>query len=102
MLPVLLRCEDKRFFSHHGIDWIAIVRAVVKNVAAFRIRQGGGTLTQQLVRNVFVFPSRSLPRKGVEWMVAHRIERRFDKDQILQAYCSLVYLGPGVRGVEAA
>lgn len=100
--PVLLKLEDRRFFRHRGIDWIALIRALLKNVIAFGIREGGSTLTQQLVRNTFVYPSRSPIRKFVECFLAHRIERIFTKDAILQAYCSLVFLGPGVRGVEAA
>lgn len=100
--PVVCHLEDRRFFRHRGVDWIGVARAALINIRTLSIRQGASTLTQQLVRNLFVYPNRSLVRKLVEISIARRIERRFTKREIFKAYCESVLLGPGIRGFPAA
>ena len=106
-LPAELRqaviaTEDRRFYGHFGLDVIALARAAFANLRAGRIVQGGSTLTQQLAKNVFLTPERSLKRKVQELMLALWLERTFTKDEILSIYLNRVYLGAGTYGVEAA
>jgi len=98
----VVKLEDRRFWQHGGLDWLSVARAIYRNLIAFRVVQGASTITQQLVRNVFLYPHRSLARKITEALIAYHIERLFSKDEILEAYCNAVHLGPGVRGFEAA
>ena len=106
IVPALVAAEDNRFWQHHGIDYIGMARASLKNWRAGRIRQGASTITQQLARNSFpdVLPSsdRSFRRKMLEAFVAQRIERNFTKAQILESYLNRVYFGSGFYGIEAA
>ncbi|HWL51092.1 MAG TPA: transglycosylase domain-containing protein [Chthoniobacteraceae bacterium] len=106
LVQALVAAEDNRFFEHHGIDYLGILRAVTKDLAAGRIRQGASTVTQQLARNSFpeALPSsdRTFRRKLVEAFVARRIESNFSKQQILEFYFNRVYFGSGFYGVEAA
>jgi membrane carboxypeptidase/penicillin-binding protein len=106
LVQALIAAEDNRFFQHRGIDYIGIVRALITNWRAGRLRQGGSTVTQQLARNSFpdVLPSndRSIRRKLLEAFVARRIENNFSKTQILEFYFNRVYFGAGFYGVEAA
>ena len=98
----VLATEDRRFYSHFGMDVVGFGRAVVANVRAGRIVQGGSTITQQLAKNVYLTPERSYIRKLRELMLAIWLEARLDKDEILAAYLNRVYLGDGTYGVEAA
>ena len=110
MTPDLLRAvvaaEDTRFYQHSGVDYYGIVRAMVKNYRAGRTRQGASTLTQQLARNSFPdeLPSsdRSYNRKLLEIFAAREIEKRYDKNKILELYLNRVYFGSGLYGAEAA
>ena len=102
--PVLVRAilatEDSRFFAHHGVDVIGIGRAVVANVRSGKVRQGGSTLTQQLMKNFFLTTERTFSRKLVELAMALVAERRYSKMQILENYLNEIYLGQrGARGV---
>ena len=106
-LPLTLKqaviaTEDRRFYSHFGLDLFGLARAVIANLRARRIVQGASTLTQQLAKNVFLTPERSLKRKVQELMLALWLENRFSKDEILSIYLNRVYLGAGLYGVEAA
>ena len=94
--------EDRRFYSHFGIDPIGIVRAVVANVLHRGLSQGGSTLTQQLAKNLFLTQERTLARKMQEAVLAVWLERKFSKAQILELYLNRVYFGSGAYGVEAA
>ena len=85
--------EDERFFSHWGLDPIGIARAFLANIKAGRIVQGGSTLTQQLVKNFFLHPKKSLIRKMNEALMALMMELRYSKDEILEAYLNEIYLG---------
>src|SRR5229473_4684244 len=98
----VIATEDRRFYSHFGIDPIGLVRASIANLTAGRVVQGGSTITQQLAKNLFLTPERSLSRKIRETILALWLERRFSKDQILEIYLNRVYLGAGTYGVDAA
>jgi penicillin-binding protein 1A len=94
--------EDRRFRSHMGIDPIGLTRAAVQNMINGHVVQGGSTLTQQLAKNLFLSPSRTLDRKLQEAMLALYLESRYSKNQILTLYLNRVYFGAGVFGIEAA
>ena len=94
--------EDRRFFDHPGIDVWGILRAAVANIRAGKIRQGGSTLTQQLAKNLFLTPERTVRRKIQEAIVALWLEARFTKRQIFEIYINRVYFGSGAYGVAAA
>jgi len=94
--------EDRRFYSHHGIDPIGIARAFVANVMRRGVSQGGSTLTQQLAKNLFLTQERTLSRKVQEVALALWLERKFSKTQILDLYLNRVYFGAGAYGIEAA
>jgi penicillin-binding protein 1A len=103
LLPkAVLATEDRRFYSHFGIDPIGLVRAAVTDLRAGQIVQGGSTITQQLAKILFLTPERNLARKIRETLLALWLEHRFAKDQILEIYLNRVYLGAGTYGVDAA
>ena len=102
MIAAILAIEDRRFFSHHGVDPIRVIGAAVRNLRAGRIREGASTVTQQLARAAQLTPVRTYERKIREIMIAARLEERYTKQQILQAYLNTVYFGEGYYGVEAA
>ncbi len=106
-IPVHVRqafisAEDRNFYKHIGIDFVAIGRAMLANIKHGGIKQGASTITQQLARNLFLTPDRSIKRKIKEAILAIKIERHFTKDQILEMYLNYIYLGQGAYGVEAA
>lgn len=94
--------EDRRFYSHHGIDPRGILRAVFANVLRRGVAQGGSTITQQLAKNLFLTQERTLERKLQELGLALWLEWKFSKTQILELYLNRVYFGSGAYGVEAA
>jgi penicillin-binding protein 1A len=98
----ILATEDRRFYSHWGIDPIGIARAVYQNYRRGRIVEGGSTITQQLTKVLFLTPDKSLERKLKEAILALELERRYPKDRILEMYLNQVYFGHGAYGVEAA
>ena len=98
----LLAIEDRRFRSHFGLDPLGLLRAAWVNITSGRVAQGGSTLTQQLAKNLFLTPERSLRRKVQEALMALWLESRFTKDQLLEIYLNRVYLGGGAYGVDAA
>jgi penicillin-binding protein 1A len=98
----VIATEDRRFYDHWGVDPFGIARAMVTNITHGRVRQGGSTLTQQLAKNLFLTPERTIRRKVQEVMLAVWLEQKFSKDQILTIYLNRVYLGSGVYGVDAA
>lgn len=97
-----LSAEDSAFYTHSGINYKAIIRAAIANFFAGRTVQGGSTITQQVVKKIFLTDERSYKRKGKEAILAKRLERKFDKDQILNLYLNHIYLGEGAYGVEMA
>lgn len=102
VIKAFLAAEDARFFEHKGIDLRSIVRALITDIRAGKIVQGGSTITQQLVKSLFLTPERTLTRKIKEAILAFRIERNFTKEEILYLYLNQIYLGHGAYGVQAA
>ncbi|HEY0405226.1 MAG TPA: PBP1A family penicillin-binding protein [Pyrinomonadaceae bacterium] len=102
----ILSIEDHRFFDHRGVDLLGIARAFLRNAGDNEAGQGGSTITQQLVKNTYLSPERTLARKYAEAMISLSLERRLSKEDIFALYCNEVYLGQrgsvGVRGVEQA
>ena len=94
--------EDRRFYSHYGVDPIGIARAAVANVMHRGVSQGGSTLTQQLAKNLFLTQERTFMRKLQEVELALWLERKHSKTEILELYLNRVYFGSGAYGVEAA
>ena len=109
-VPVAVRqafvaTEDRRFFEHRGVDWYGLVRAMTRNLRAGRVRQGASTITMQVVRNTFAvrrYEGRSLRQKLIEMRLSRILEANLTKEQILEIYLNVIYLGNGVYGVEAA
>ena len=98
----VIAIEDHRFHSHLGFDPVGFSRAMVRNLASGRLRQGGSTLTQQLAKNLFLSRERTFGRKIQELILAFWLEHRFSKDQILELYLNRVYFGQGATGADAA
>ncbi len=98
----VLATEDRRFYSHFGVDVIGLARAMMANIRARRIVQGGSTITQQVAKNLFLTPERTIKRKIQELLLALWLEHKFTKDQILTIYLNRVYMGAGTYGIEAA
>jgi len=94
--------EDRRFYDHHGIDPIGLLRAMLANALHRSISQGGSTITQQLAKNLFLSRNRAIMRKLQEIVLALWLEHKFTKTEILEHYLNRVYFGAGAYGVEAA
>jgi len=102
MIKAALATEDRRFFEHIGVDFLGTFRALVENIRANSVVQGGSTLTQQLAKNLFLSPERSITRKLKEVFLSFWLESRLTKQQILKLYLDRAYMGGGAFGVEAA
>ncbi|WP_288459245.1 PBP1A family penicillin-binding protein [uncultured Sphingomonas sp.] len=102
MRDATIAVEDRRFRSHLGVDPIGIARSVMIRMERGRWVQGGSTVTQQLARNIFLNNQKKFGRKFREWILALALERKFDKDQILELYLNKVYYGGGAYGIDAA
>ena len=106
LVQAITSIEDRRFFDHHGVDVWGVARALLRNAGDERMGQGGSTITQQLVKNTYLTPERTLRRKYAEAMLAFTIERRLPKEDIFGLYCNEIYLGQrgalAVRGVDQA
>src|SRR6185312_11076359 len=94
--------EDRRFYSHHGVDPFGIMRAFAANIVRRGTSQGGSTITQQLAKNLFLTQERTISRKAQEAVLALWLEHKFSKAQILELYLNRVYFGAGAYGVEGA
>jgi 1A family penicillin-binding protein len=94
--------EDKRFYSHKGIDFRSLGRALVTNIKAGEVVEGGSTITQQLSWNLFLTHERTLKRKALEAIYALKLEMRYSKEEILEMYLNVIYLGHGTYGCETA
>ncbi len=102
LIQAFLAAEDAEFFQHRGVDYKGIARAMLKNLIAGRIVQGGSTITQQVTKTFFLTPKRSFLRKLREVAYAFALERNFTKEEILSLYLNHIYLGNGAYGIEAA
>lgn len=102
LVSAVLATEDRRFNRHIGVDVIGLARAMYRNIRAGRYVQGGSTITQQLAKNVFLKPNRTISRKIQELILAFWLESRLTKRQILELYLNRVYFGAGAHGIEAA
>ncbi|MDF1752094.1 MAG: transglycosylase domain-containing protein [Verrucomicrobiales bacterium] len=99
-LDALIAREDSRFFRHHGVDHIGLLRANLRNLKERRVVQGASTITMQLSRMTFELRERSFQRKLVEMAIARRIERRYSKQEILRLYVNRIFLGTGMHGIK--
>ncbi len=97
----VIAIEDSKFYEHHGIDYIAFGRAILVNLREGRFAQGGGTITMQVARNLFLTQDKLISRKLQEFLWATQIERKYSKQEILETYLNMVHLGHGANGVEA-
>src|SRR5215217_3620423 len=106
LVHAILAIEDRRFFEHSGVDLNGLARALLRNVADERVIQGGSTITQQLVKNTYLTPEKTVQRKYAEAMLSLALERRLSKNDIFALYCNEIYLGQrgavAVRGVKEA
>ncbi len=103
VIYAFVAAEDARFFEHKGLDLMGILRALIKNITAGKIEQGGSTITQQVTRSLLLKNTkRTYRRKAREALLSIQIEKNFSKDRILYLYLNQIYLGHGAYGVEAA
>jgi len=102
LLQAFISSEDARFFQHKGLDYVAILRAVFRNIFSGEIVQGGSTITQQVVKSLLLSPEKSFTRKVREAILAYKIERYLTKDEILFLYLNQIYMGHGTYGISAA
>jgi monofunctional biosynthetic peptidoglycan transglycosylase len=104
--PVLqhavVSAEDGRFRQHHGFDWVEMQKVLEDDIQRGRLGRGGSTITQQLVKNLFLSTERSVLRKGAEFAVVPMMEALLSKDRILELYLNVIEWGPGIYGAEAA
>lgn len=98
----VIAAEDAKFYSHEGLDFTGILRALLKNLLAREIVQGGSTITQQVVKSLLLTPEKSYSRKIREAILAYRLERSLSKDEILYLYLNQIYFGSGAYGVRTA
>ena len=97
-----LAIEDKKFYSHHGLHFKGIIRAVLTNFLKGKATQGGSSITQQLAKNAFLTPERTFARKVKEAILTYQIERTYTKDEILERYLNEIYFGSGSYGIKNA
>ena len=94
--------EDKRFYSHHGVDYRGILRAIKNNFSSGGVKEGGSTITQQLIKNTHLTSERTIQRKIKEIKLSIALEREYSKDEILEFYLNGVYFGEGAYGIQCA
>jgi penicillin-binding protein 1A len=102
LVQAFVASEDNRFFQHRGLDYLAILRALFRNMFSGEIVQGGSTITQQVVKSLLLSPEKRFSRKIREAILAYRIEKYLSKEEILHLYLNQIYLGHGAYGVSAA
>ena len=102
VIKAVVSVEDSRFWLHKGVDYIAIIRAITKDIRAGRIKEGASTITQQLAKVVFLSPERTFIRKLKEVTLAFRLEKNLTKEEILELYLNKIYFGHGAYGIESA
>ncbi|WP_239805145.1 transglycosylase domain-containing protein [Croceicoccus hydrothermalis] len=102
MKGAMIAVEDRRFYSHYGVDPVGVLRSLWVRAREGRWRQGGSTITQQLARNIFLNNNRTFERKAREAILALALERKFTKEEILELYLNKVYFGGGAYGIDSA
>ena len=102
LIKALITTEDRKFYSHGGVDIKGIARAIVKDIRAGDFVEGASTITQQLTKTLFLTPKKTITRKIKEAILSFQLERRYTKDEILALYLNQVYFGSGAYGVESA
>lgn len=101
-LASIVAIEDHRFYEHGGLDILSVTRAAATNVLKRNISQGGSTITQQLAKNLFLTHQKTMSRKIKELFLAHALEKRYTKENILELYVNVIYYGDGNTGIQAA
>lgn len=101
-LNAFIAIEDKRFYSHHGIDLLRIVSAAKNNILSGKVKEGASTITQQLVKNTHLSGEKTLRRKINEIRIARELDRKYDKKTILENYLNVIYFGNNIFGIGAA
>ncbi|AMO87689.1 penicillin-binding protein [Solibacillus silvestris] len=102
LIHAVIATEDQKFYKHGGINMIGIVRALTQNMMSGEIVAGGSTITQQLAKNVFLTQERTYTRKLKELILTKKIERTYDKDEIMERYLNQIYFGEGAWGIQRA
>ncbi len=98
----VVAAEDSRFRQHHGFDWVEMQKVLEDDIKRGRLGRGGSTITQQLVKNMFLTTERSVLRKGAEFAIVPMMEALLSKDRILELYLNVIEWGPAVYGAQAA
>ena len=98
----VLESEDRRFYQHGPVDYYGLVRAMLTNLTTFSFKEGGSTITQQLSKNLCLSFEKDLSRKFAEVFIARDLEKMYSKDEILEMYLNITYLGEGNYGIQAA
>ena len=98
----VLAVEDHRYYRHHGVDWISTARAVMHDIRVMKMEQGGSTITQQLVKNMYYDQNKTIARKAAEAWTALYVEQCLSKEEILELYINTIYFGDGYYGLKAA
>lgn len=101
-LTGIIAIEDRRFFEHDGIDLISLSRAIVNNLKAGRVIEGGSTITQQLAKNLYFDSDQELSRKVAEFILARDLEKEYSKEEILELYVNIIYYGNDSYGIKQA
>lgn len=101
-IKAVICMEDQRFYDHHGIDIVSTCRAILVNLSAGGIEQGGSTITQQLAKNMYFTQEQVIERKIAELFVVHDLENNYDKDEIFELYVNIICFGSGYYGVNDA
>jgi len=94
--------EDERFYQHHGIDWTELHKAVDRDLDRGKLGRGASTITQQLVKNLFLTTNRSVVRKAIEFTISPAADLILGKQRVLELYLNVIEWGPGIYGAEAA
>ncbi|HRX16162.1 MAG TPA: PBP1A family penicillin-binding protein [Spirochaetota bacterium] len=102
VITAFTSAEDKNFFKHRGLDFVGIMRALIVDIKQGSIKQGGSTITQQLIKQLYTHKKRTIERKIIEILLIKKIEENFTKNQILEMYLNQIYFGHGVYGIKSA